>query len=70
MSESDTLSLKTQPSRIEWLPLRQSPCFVQSLYINVASMKMAVFWDIAPCRLLEVYVRFGSVYCLHHQYHE
>jgi hypothetical protein len=30
-------------------------------------MKMTVFWDIAPCNLLEVYRRFRSFCCLHHQ---
>jgi hypothetical protein len=28
---------------------------------------MAVFWDIAPCRVVEVHWRFRGVYCLHHQ---
>jgi hypothetical protein len=31
---------------------------------------MTVFWDIAPCSLVEVYGWFGGAYCLHHQvYH-
>jgi hypothetical protein len=30
-------------------------------------MKMAVFWVVAPCRLVEVYRRFRGLYCLHHQ---
>jgi hypothetical protein len=30
-------------------------------------MKMAVFWDIAPCSLVEVYRRFRGAFCLHHQ---
>jgi hypothetical protein len=29
--------------------------------------KMAVFWDVAPRRLVEVYWRFRTAYCLHHQ---
>jgi hypothetical protein len=29
--------------------------------------KMAVFWVVAPCSLLEVYRRFTGVCCLHHQ---
>jgi hypothetical protein len=28
---------------------------------------MTVFWDIAPCCLVEVYRRFRGAYCLHHQ---
>jgi hypothetical protein len=31
------------------------------------SMKMAVFWVLAPCRLVWVYRRFRGLYCLHHQ---
>jgi hypothetical protein len=30
-------------------------------------MKMTVFWDVAPCSLVEVYRRFRGAYCLHHQ---
>jgi hypothetical protein len=29
--------------------------------------KMTVFWDIAPCSLVEIYQRFGGAYFLHHQ---
>jgi hypothetical protein len=28
---------------------------------------MAVFWDVAPCGLVEVYQRFRGTCCLHHQ---
>jgi hypothetical protein len=31
------------------------------------SMKMAVFWVIAPCSLVQVYRRFRGACCLHHQ---
>jgi hypothetical protein len=31
------------------------------------SMKMAVFWVVAPCSLVEVYQRFRGPRCLHHQ---
>jgi hypothetical protein len=31
------------------------------------SMKMAVFWVVAPCCLVEVYRRFRGACCLHHQ---
>jgi hypothetical protein len=32
-----------------------------------ASMKMTVFWDVAPCSLVEVYRRFRGTFFLHHQ---
>jgi hypothetical protein len=31
------------------------------------SMKIAVFWVVAPCSLVEVYQRFRGPCCLHHQ---
>jgi hypothetical protein len=31
------------------------------------STKMAVFWVVAPCSLVEVYRRFRGPCCLHHQ---
>jgi hypothetical protein len=30
-------------------------------------LKMAVFWVLAPCSLVEVYRRFRGACCLHHQ---
>jgi hypothetical protein len=30
-------------------------------------MKMAVFWVVATCSLVEVYRRFRGAFCLHHQ---
>jgi hypothetical protein len=30
-------------------------------------LKMAVFWVVAPCSLVEVYRPFRGAYCLHHQ---
>jgi hypothetical protein len=30
-------------------------------------MKMSVFWDVAPCSLVDVYRRFRGAYSLHHQ---
>jgi hypothetical protein len=29
--------------------------------------KMAIFWVVAPCCLVEVYRRFRGAYCLHYQ---
>jgi hypothetical protein len=30
-------------------------------------MKVAIFWDVAPCSLVEIYRRFSDAYCPHHQ---
>jgi hypothetical protein len=30
-------------------------------------MKIAVFWDVAPCSLVDTDGRFRGAYCLHHQ---
>jgi hypothetical protein len=30
-------------------------------------LKMAVFWVVAPCSLVELYRRFKGACCLHHQ---
>jgi hypothetical protein len=35
--------------------------------LTVTSMKMAVFWVVAPCSLVEVYQRFSGTCCFHHQ---
>jgi hypothetical protein len=35
--------------------------------LTAASMKMAVFWVVALCSLVEIYRRFGGTCCLHHQ---
>jgi hypothetical protein len=35
---------------------------VHKMYI-----KMIVFWDVAPCSLVEIDPRFRGAYCLHHQ---
>jgi hypothetical protein len=35
--------------------------------LTAVTLKMAVFWVVAPCRLLSVYRRFRGLYCLHHQ---
>jgi hypothetical protein len=33
--------------------------------LTAVSMKMAVFWVVAPCSLVEVYQRFRGPCCLH-----
>jgi hypothetical protein len=35
--------------------------------LTAVSTKMAVFWVVAPCSLVEVYKRFRGPCCLHHQ---
>jgi hypothetical protein len=47
------------------LPISNS--IVRFQVLTVASMKMVVFWDVAPCSLAEIYRRFRGVYSLHHQ---
>jgi hypothetical protein len=32
-----------------------------------ASMKVDVFWDVAPCSLVDIDWHFRGAYCLHHQ---
>jgi hypothetical protein len=35
--------------------------------LTAVSMKMAVFWVVAPYSLVQVYQRFRGPFCLHHQ---
>jgi hypothetical protein len=35
--------------------------------LTATSMKMSVFWDVAPCSLVGNDRRFRGSYCLHHQ---
>jgi hypothetical protein len=35
--------------------------------LTTVSTKMAVFWVVAPCSLVEIYQRFRGPCCLHHQ---
>jgi hypothetical protein len=34
--------------------------------LTAASMRMTVFWDDAPCSLVEIHRRFRDAYCLRH----
>jgi hypothetical protein len=34
--------------------------------VMVTDMKMAIFWDVAPCIVVDIGVRFRGAYCLHH----
>jgi hypothetical protein len=40
---------------------------VRFQFLTAANMKMTVIYDVAPCSLVEVYRRFRSSCCLHHQ---
>jgi hypothetical protein len=40
---------------------------LRSQVLTAMSMKMAVCWDAAQCSLVEVYLGFRGVCCLHHQ---
>jgi hypothetical protein len=31
------------------------------------NMNVTVLWDIVPCSLIEIYLRFGGAYSIHHQ---
>jgi hypothetical protein len=69
-------SRKLFDAAVGWLWTGLSTCRIRvfSLVINytdieneVCSMKMAVFWVLAPYSLVEVYWRFRGACCLHHQ---
>jgi hypothetical protein len=51
----------------KWRILKQRRKLVRFQDLTTASMKMTVFWDVAPCSLTEVYRRFRCACCLHHQ---
>jgi hypothetical protein len=38
-----------------------------SRFLTAVRMKMALFWDVTSCGLVEVDRRFRSVYCVHDQ---
>jgi hypothetical protein len=35
--------------------------------LTATSIKMAVFWVVAPCSLVDIDRRFSGAYCLHHE---
>jgi hypothetical protein len=41
--------------------------FVGFEVLTAVSTRMAAFWVVAPCSLVEVYQRFRGPCCLHHQ---
>jgi hypothetical protein len=34
---------------------------------RVKVMEMVVFWEVTPCSLIDIDLRFRTSYCLHHQ---
>jgi hypothetical protein len=44
-----------------------STFMLHEFYQHYKSLKIAVFWVVAPCSLVEVYQRFRGPCCLHHQ---
>jgi hypothetical protein len=48
----------------------QAMLFVKFLVPTAGSMKMSVFWNIAPCSLVETDRRFRGAYCFHHHGHD
>jgi hypothetical protein len=53
-----------------WGSKPSRPVRSQTLYrlsYPSSCMKMAVFWNAAPCSLAEMYRRFRGAYCLHYQ---
>jgi hypothetical protein len=46
---------------------KNTECLVGFEVLTAVSMKIAVFWVVAPCSLVEVYQRFRGPCCLHHQ---
>jgi hypothetical protein len=57
--------------------LQTIPCFQEyllwfsdeskNIIVITRKMKMAVFWVVTPCSLVEFYQRFRGPCCLHHQ---
>jgi hypothetical protein len=34
---------------------------------GIAYLRVAFFWDVAPCSVVEIDRRFRDAYCLHHE---
>jgi hypothetical protein len=49
-----------------FLPPEIKCVWVRFQVLTAASMKITIFWDVAPCSLVEVYRRFRGAYCLDH----
>jgi hypothetical protein len=48
-----------------WNILEEYDMYVRFQVLTAASVKMDVFWLVAPYSLSEVYLRFRGVRCLH-----
>jgi hypothetical protein len=59
MDENNTLS---RP-----VTVRIGRDYVRFEVLTAVSTKMAVFWVVAPCSLVEIYHRFRGPCCVHHQ---
>jgi hypothetical protein len=65
-----TFSAITEVSEVHISPLCVHFIQVGFEVLMAVSTKMAVFWVVVPCSLVEVYQRFIGPCCLHHQdYH-
>jgi hypothetical protein len=53
------------PCRMSWMWGRSIARSTQD--DNSTQKKIAVFWVVAPFRLVQVHLRFRGAYCLHHQ---
>jgi hypothetical protein len=54
--------------KLSWRTSHMGPIIARLGWsINLPQGKMAVFWVVAPCSLVEVYQRFRGPCCLHHQ---
>jgi hypothetical protein len=52
--------------RNNWFSLKMKFKIIEpSSFQYSLAMKMAVFWDVAPCHPLEIYRRLRGPYCLH-----
>jgi hypothetical protein len=57
-------TITTQKTTIDiFTTVRTLHLLVRFKVLAAASMKMTVFWDVAPCCLVEVYRRFRGTYC-------
>jgi hypothetical protein len=55
---------KVHRTRVETVCSGTTPFQTIFQVLTAASVKMTVFWDVAPCSLGEVYRRFRGAYCL------
>jgi hypothetical protein len=67
LHESGRTTLKWILRKWDWIPLARNRDRWKAPVNTVMSVNMTVFWDVKPCRLVEVYRRFRSACCLHNQ---